>query len=684
MILPDNPIDEKGKDLLKRWPLALKVAELIAKYQGDESIVIGIEGPWGAGKTSFVNLVLKELERSNASIVVHFNPWNFTGQNELLTDFFASLSHAVKNATGRNIFKSFKPYVSKLKVNVNPSISLLGAQLNLGEIWSNGEESLQEARKTIDTKLKALPKKIVIVLDDLDRLDKEETRLIMKLVKMTANFSKTVFVLAYDRDRVAERLDDDGWSGEEYLKKIIQVSFTLPTPGRQGLNSILFKDLDESIRAVYGEVKLEGEDEKHWEEVRYAGFDSLFKTVRDIKRYIGSLRLNWSIVSKEDVNKVDFIAIEAIRIFAPKFYSAISGNESFFAGKEASILRHLGKDESHRRNQYAELLKLVPEDIRPAIDAMTQKLFPSTDSSGSIGSDWQQAWRNQKRICAEERFGFYFELGVPDGAVSENDIKHLSSVMSDQTACSEVLLGFANDGRIRQVLVKVTDFVELHSVSEEQGKVLLSSLWSLESKIDDERKQVFDFDDAPTQTFRIGFRVFKHAVPRERRKDVLIELISKSENLYHPSRLLALFVEERERPENGEEPLFGLDDIKEIKKFFTKMVAQKAEDGTLSAYKEFVWLLYRWKEWAGVDVVKKYVTQLIRTEDGVIRYLKGYTGKVISTGGNYKSIDRKAIVDFISIEELQAVVDKIDVSKLEDDDAKEAIEIFRNPPKLGW
>jgi len=279
-----------------------------------------------------------------------------------------------------------------------------------------------------------------------------------------------------------------------------------------------------------------------------------------------------------------FIAIEAIRIFAPKFYSAISGNGSLFTGKEASILRHLGKDESHRRNQYAELLKLVPEDIRPAIDAMTQKLFPSIDPSRSIGSDWQQAWRNQKRICAEERFGFYFELGIPDGAVSENDIKHLSSVMSDQTACSEALLGFAYDGRIRQALVKITDVVELNLVSEDQGKVLLSSLWSLESKIDDERKQVFDFDDTTTQTFRIGFRVFKHAVSKERRKDVLIELISKSENLYHPSRLLALFIEEREKPENGEEPLFDLNDIDELKKAFATKIAQKAGDKSSCPY----------------------------------------------------------------------------------------------------
>lgn len=681
MILPDSPIYNKEKDLLKRWPLASKVADLIKNYRTRDSIVIGIEGPWGAGKTSFINLVLGELKRSDPPIIVSFNPWNFSGQNELLTDFFASLSSAVKKETGQNILHSLKPYVSKLKMSINPSVSLFGFQLNLGEIWGTGEKSLQETREIIDAELKALPKKILIVLDDLDRLDKNETRLIMKLVKITANFSNTVFLLAYDRNRVASRLDDKGWSGEEYLKKIVQVSFTLPEPDRVGLNEILFNNLGESMVAVYGEFKLEGEDEKHWREIHHAGFGSLFKTVRDIKRYMDSLRLNWSIVSKDDVNKIDFLTIEAIRIFAPQFYSAVATNKSLFTGEEASLLRHIGKKDDDRKELYIGLLELAPKEIRSTIDTICQKLFPSVDFTHSLGSDWQQMWRNQLRICAEERFDFYFQLGIPQGAVSEAEMTYLFSSFTDLEQCSRAVIEIAASGRIRQLLLKILDRIE--SLDQQRGEILLVTLWNLETLIFDERKQVFDFDDTSTQTFRIGYRIFKHAIPKELRKNALIKLINSSKSLYHAARLLALFSEEAEKPETGEKALFAPQDLDDPKRLVVEKISKMAEDGELAGYKDFVALLYRWKDWAGEDVVRSYVAKLIQTEDGVVKFLKGYTGKVFSTAGNYKAIDRKAIVDFVSMDDLQAAVDKVDVALL-DDEAKESIDIFKNPPKHGW
>ncbi len=86
MLLPDYPIENKENDRLRRSPVAMKIAEMIDKFDGKESFVIGIDGPWGSGKTSFVNLILSELKLED-TIIISFNPWNFSGQNELITDF---------------------------------------------------------------------------------------------------------------------------------------------------------------------------------------------------------------------------------------------------------------------------------------------------------------------------------------------------------------------------------------------------------------------------------------------------------------------------------------------------------------------------------------------------------------------------------------------------------------------
>ncbi len=208
MILPDYPIEKADQDQLKRFPLAKKVAEMISDFSGKESFVIGIEGKWGAGKTSFINLVLTQLDPDNI-VYFTFNPWNFSDESSLLRDFFIKLSSAVEKITGKNTGKRMKEYAGKLS-EVDLGISYEGFSINplkLLKFWSP-DTSVGIIRKELDTALSSIEKKIVVVIDDIDRLDKKETKLILKLVKLTADFPKTIFVLAYDRNRVEDRITE--------------------------------------------------------------------------------------------------------------------------------------------------------------------------------------------------------------------------------------------------------------------------------------------------------------------------------------------------------------------------------------------------------------------------------------------------------------------------------------------
>src|SRR6266567_5795076 len=340
-MLPDDPIATKEKDLLHRYPLASRIAGMINRFEGNESLVIGIEGEWGTGKTSFINLILEDLRRAN-TLLIKFNPWNFSDQNELIKDFFDSLVDALKRTGGKEgeaRAKRIKEYASKLlkqsEVTLSPEISALFLNIKLGEVRrTGGEEPLEKQKETINKLLKELGKRIIIVIDDIDRLDSYETKLIFKLVKMTANFANTIFLLAYDRGKVSERIDEKGIKGEEYLKKIIQVSFPLPKPDPQDLFNILTSDI---------ETTMHGFDKKYWDEVRwgnlyFSGFKSLFPTVRDIKRYISSLRLDLAVISQEEVNPIDFLGTEAIRVFAPDVYLAMTDEKQAFTATDSRYL----------------------------------------------------------------------------------------------------------------------------------------------------------------------------------------------------------------------------------------------------------------------------------------------------------------------------------------------------------
>ena len=688
MIMPDYPIENSDEDKLRRAPLAKKVAELVAAYKGKESFVIGIEGVWGSGKTSFVNLALNEIKDNPNLIFVNFNPWNFSGQNELITDFFNTLIAKIEpSVSDKDKLKKVKSIISKLtkksELVVSPEITAFWGAVNFkaNDLFKlkGAEKTLEDERKDIDDLFKQLDEKVVVVIDDIDRLDKEETRLVMKLVKMTANFPNTVFILCYDRERVAEKLDSEG-SGEEYLKKIIQVSFTLPLPDQQGLQKILFGDLDETIKGVYGDVKFEGNDEKRWGDLLYKGFQKPFKTVRDIKRYISSLRLNWSIVAKEDVNQIDFMAIEAVRVFAPSLYSGIAANANLFVGMQHYLSSGDGK--KNLQAKFKELIGQLSPELQEPMQGICEVLFPQLDNA-NYGSDWESVWKKEQRICATERFGFYFQLGIPEGAISEVEANALAKNFGDKAAFSEKILELSRDKRLRPMLVKVLDRVD--TFDEPKLKVVVSSLWDLEHEIADERSAMFDFDDVDTQISRITYHSIKHQ-PKEKRFAILEDLAKNTKSFYTPTRFIAMLGDQQTNQQRTEEPLVTEEEANKLKAVSLAAINKLATDNKLHEQKQLSFALYRWKEWEGEDKVKEYIKKLVSTRAGLLSFLRGFVGRVLSTQGNYNRLDKKGIEPLYPIADIEALVATItdeELAAMEEKD-KEAIDLFRNPPARDW
>ena len=121
----DAPITEPGQDRLNRAPFARRIAEAILAWNDESSIVIGIYGQWGSGKSSVLNLVTAKLEESVASrpsdkdpLIIHFNAWGYSQQAQMITAFFNTLSSRLdvpdETASGRKIAKRLQAYSSLL------------------------------------------------------------------------------------------------------------------------------------------------------------------------------------------------------------------------------------------------------------------------------------------------------------------------------------------------------------------------------------------------------------------------------------------------------------------------------------------------------------------------------------------------------------------------------------------
>jgi len=91
---PDQPIKSCKEDILGRKSFAQSLGDAILNYKEKESIVVGLFGEWGSGKTSLINMALEhinDVSRGKTSddkpIIIKFNPWNYSDQNQLIIQF---------------------------------------------------------------------------------------------------------------------------------------------------------------------------------------------------------------------------------------------------------------------------------------------------------------------------------------------------------------------------------------------------------------------------------------------------------------------------------------------------------------------------------------------------------------------------------------------------------------------
>jgi predicted KAP-like P-loop ATPase len=246
-------------------------------------------------------------------------------------------------------------------------------------------KDVHKLRVAIDSLLRKQQSRILVVIDDIDRLPAEEVRQLFQVVKAVADFPKTIYLLAFDRRVVSDALDTlQSSSGKSYVEKIVQCPFDLPSPDRVSLRRLLFEQLDEIMKGTPEELI----DTVEFGNLYWDGIDSFIKTPRDVKRYINILRPTYPILIG-DVRSVDFLRIQALRLFASEMYHFVATNKEEIAGTDDYLGRTKDRTEE-RGKRFDSILETVTEDKRQAVKGIMGRLFPrwaSVYDGVSYGSD---------------------------------------------------------------------------------------------------------------------------------------------------------------------------------------------------------------------------------------------------------------------------------------------------------
>jgi len=431
----DSPISDPKLDAFYRHPFAMRIAEMVRNRGDTGSTVIAVYGAWGEGKTTVLEFVKSELRSSEQIILLPFNPWRFGSDEQLLWAFFASLSNSLK-APLKTKIENIAGWFAEYGEIVIPNIELAygaasvspGENLKkLADRFSNIDP--ETARERIENALLKAGKRIVVLMDDIDRLDSDEIHQVFKLIKLTANFPCVDYLLAFDNDLAAralgKRYGGDVEMGHAFLEKIVQVPLPLPPASESSLRKFCFGAIDRVLGD--SQIRITREEASSFASEFEGTLLPFLDTPRAAWRYANAIRFGLPAM-KDEVNAVDFMLLEGARLFLPSAYELVRKE-----GSGILLAHELSRDESIIPRVNESLEKLSKIQKTAAVDLL-RFLLPQLQGVLAIDGRYgltgysdgsYELWAKQRRLCIKEYFPRYFSLAIAPDDYSETAISQL-------------------------------------------------------------------------------------------------------------------------------------------------------------------------------------------------------------------------------------------------------------------
>jgi len=529
MINTDQPIVDPTLDKLGRILFAQEIASgLVNSFKdNNESIVIGLSGNWGSGKSTLVNFIVGEIEKMSKEqeqeiIVIRFNPWMFTGQRELQNIFLKELLTKFKTKTAK-----LKELSEKLSEFLGHLTWLKYVHSGTGEAVKdvkeflegvNKEQDINELKQQIDKLLIASKIKLYITIDDIDRLTPSEITDIFQLVKLNGNFANTIFLLAYDQKVVAQALTKQfGENGNKYIDKIVQVDYTIPNISTNTISRIF----GDTLLNLFPEGDIKNLIAKELETIKGQNFVKYFSSLRDVYRFTNSLKLRLSSVYK-DLNLFDFLRIEALRIFDFDAYEYILNSKDDLVAKKDGANNMLG-------NQPAEKKSIIE---RTSFGGITQSILIELFDIGDFGffqSMDEEGLIKNKRLANKHFFDRYFNLQLGDFDIPEltfNQFINNSSILEKEKILQEI--------REKDNLVKFLRWVELKCSDVEIDKIknIFDAALNFCEKVEYTRGSYFGFGSDFSFLIHFCHKLLERINGRDQSKDLILDRLNSKKGNY--------------------------------------------------------------------------------------------------------------------------------------------------------
>lgn len=444
-------------DEFGRRPFAHRVADVLVQQPLGDCLVVSISGEWGAGKSTTLGYVKERLSEVPCK-VFEFNPWRFPGEDKLLFEFFDRFVKAVD--PDGDIFTLWQRVASTSEHVIEPAAAVGGflADANFpgtgGLMKSVGSffrtqllANVEKARKQAVEYLEREKMRVVVLMDDLDRLETDDLMSLLRIIKLVADLPNTSFIMAMDEDHVArtigKRIGGGLANGRLYLEKIVQVRLPLPVIPWSRMHKYALGLVHQVL--IDNGLTLHPDERVRFREV----FDEIFalriKTPRAAKAWANAVRFSLGVLP-EEVNTADVMLLECARLNIPTLYSCIRLDVACAMSEAMSVDRQILGDEVMVEPLISKLMDCfgnITPDEKTHKKRVLLSWFPNLQ-----GQNWRsnaENWERNKRLCSKEYFWRFFSASIsPDDLKDSEVVRLIKQAASPEVPLESIIADIAS------------------------------------------------------------------------------------------------------------------------------------------------------------------------------------------------------------------------------------------------
>lgn len=475
----DRPVLSSSEDMLGFTSVAERLATSILSQSAKDGLVISLEGKWGSGKSSILNLLAANLNKptsgdANPPHVINFAPWIVSDRDAMLVQLMADISSAIETVSSQSgaakaekakrTANKLRGYTSKITKGLAPIAGIAGLAgvpwagvakdvlENTGEFLDKVEwkKSVSELKADLVADLQELQTRIIVIIDDLDRLEPPEIAEVMRLTRAVADFPNIIYILSFDPDilatslKVALRIED----GAAYLRKIVQVSVKVPQPEPFDLRNWLVNEclsLHQSVAS--GALSSDAMERLHLV-CQIEG--SRLKTPRDVVRVLNLAKLHWPPVA-DKVDYADLVWLQIVKAQDKLFYDFVERYIAEFSAVAAGA--YLADSE---RSQFSsEFAAFITDDVLAPRSVFTLQTFlPGLKSHKepdkrlfNISDAEVASFVHDRRLASPEHSRYFFAFSKPAGALADTDYNNLLAAAAEGKNLEEAFKGLVYQRR---------------------------------------------------------------------------------------------------------------------------------------------------------------------------------------------------------------------------------------------